>query len=221
MASRSRGLWLILGYTGCGKTGWMIERISAIHRAKPQEKKLILVKSNPKPLEKIYRLKTKEELARFCNGGTGIAKVYPYWDDSRFKEENLLAYLSALQSNGMPRFNNGVFAVDDGTGWMHGNIKREVMDWITNFKNFGVDFFTCFHDMNRVPPYIRSSATDVCLFKTGNDLELRRTQYAEKYEKYFKLLEAAWRKVEKAPNVPGFIQTHVIFETGVGQRSFG
>lgn len=218
--SRSRRLWLILGFVGCGKTGWLAQRIKAITARKPGEKILIMVKSNPPALDSVLRLKSLDELKRFCAGGSGVAKFFPFWDDSRYKEENALAFLSEMQGNGMPRFNNGVFIVDDGTGWLHGNIKREVKDWITNYKNFGVDFFVCFHDMNMVPPYIRSMATDVCLFKTGNDMEGRRSNYMEKYEKYFAKLFAAWKKVEAMEQIPGFIKEHICFETGVGVRNF-
>lgn len=218
--NRSRRLWLVLGFVGCGKTGWLYQRIRAILARKPSEKILIMVKSNPIALQDVYRLQSLEEVRRFCAGGKGVAKFFPFWDDSRHKEENALAFLSELQPNGLPRFNNGIFIIDDGTGWLHGNVKREVKDWVTNYKNFGVDFFICFHDMNMVPPYVRSMATDVCIFKTGNDLEGRRANYMEKYEKYFSLLYAAWKKVEAMPVQPGYVKEHVIFETGVGVRAF-
>lgn len=217
---RSRRLMLILGYVGCGKSSWAIERINAIHKAKPEEKKLILVKSNPKPLENVHTLRSESELLQFCNGGSGICKFYPHWDESRYKEENALGLLASQWKNNIPVFNNGVFFIDDGTGWMTANLKREATDWITNFKNYGVDLFICFHDMNAVPPYIRRNATDVCLFKTGADMDTRYANYAEKYEKYFKKLYDAWKKVEAAPEIPGYIQPHIVFATGVGRRNF-
>lgn len=216
--SRARRLIPIVGEIGSGKTSWALQRLKVMN---PGEKKLIMVKGNPLALASIPRLTTENDLKRFCNGGTGIAQFHPgLWDESRYAEENALALLSS-KFRGMPLFHNGAIFIDDGTGWMTATLKREVTQWIIDFKNNGTDIFIGFHDLRSVPPFIRRNATDFCLFKTGADMARKQRDYSDLYEKYFDKLYEAWKFVESAAEIPdSYIQPHIYFVTGVGRRKF-
>lgn len=192
MARRCKSV-LVFGDIGQGKSSY----VSAITQAialKQKRKILVLIGSDVPAYSNFYRLKDYAELERWAKNGTGFAK---FFDND--KKEMLLRVAEW--------YRNGILIIEDATHYIRGYIPDEVMRFFVDHKNFGVDLFFVYHFL-QINPKIKMLATDMVLFKVADSVKTHRKKFEEIYGDNFEEILKAYEEIQRAPQVPGYVQYH-------------